>query len=86
MTVRLPIFDCKPDYLPDHGIKYNCYDVKEGDSLKTIGKKLDVEFHEAISNIPASTKKEKGKIIEVIEKGYLLGEKVIRYAKVVVAN
>ena len=52
----------------------------------SIGKKLDTEFHEAISNIPTSKKKEKGKIIEIIEKGYFLGEKVIRYAKVVVGN
>ena len=50
------------------------------------GKELNTDFHEAITNIPASNKKEKGKIIEVIEKGYLLGEKVLRYAKVVVGN
>ena len=52
----------------------------------TIGKKLDTDFHEAITNIPAPSKKEKGKIIDVIEKGYLLGDKVLRYAKVVVGN
>lgn len=51
-----------------------------------IGKSLDTDFHEAITNIPAPSKKEKGKIIDVIEKGYLLGEKVLRYAKVVVGN
>ncbi len=51
-----------------------------------IGKKLDTDFHEAITNIPASKKADRGKIIDVIEKGYLLGEKVLRYAKVVVAN
>jgi molecular chaperone GrpE len=51
-----------------------------------IGKKLDTDFHEAITNIPAPSKKEKGKVIEVIEKGYLLGDKVLRYAKVVVGN
>jgi molecular chaperone GrpE len=51
-----------------------------------IGKELDTDFHEAITNIPASTDTEKGKIIDVIEKGYLLGDKVLRYAKVVVAN
>ena len=50
------------------------------------GTKLDTNFHEAITNIPATTKKDKGKIIDVIEKGYLLGGKVLRYAKVVVAN
>ena len=51
-----------------------------------IGKKLDTEFHEAITNIPAPSKKLKGKIVDTIEKGYLLGEKVIRYTKVVVGN
>ena len=51
-----------------------------------IGKELDTDFHEAITNIPTENKKEKGKIIDVIEKGYLLSNKVIRYSKVVVAN
>ena len=51
-----------------------------------IGKKLDTDFHEAITNIPAPTDADKGKIMDVIEKGYLLGDKVLRYAKVVVAN
>ena len=51
-----------------------------------IGKELDTDFHEAITNIPAPKESDKGKIIDVIEKGYLLGEKVLRYAKVVVAN
>ena len=51
-----------------------------------IGKILDTDFHEAITNIPAPSKKEKGKVIDVIEKGYLLADKVLRYAKVVVGN
>ena len=51
-----------------------------------IGKELDTDFHEAITNIPAPKESDKGKIIDVIEKGYVLGEKVLRYAKVVVAN
>jgi molecular chaperone GrpE len=51
-----------------------------------IGKKLDTDFHEAITNIPAPSKKEKGKVLDVIEKGYLLADKVLRYAKVVVGN
>lgn len=50
------------------------------------GKTLDTDFHEATANIPAPTKKEKGKIIDVIEKGYLLGGKILRYAKVVIGN
>ena len=51
-----------------------------------IGKELDTNFHEAITNVPAPTDTDKGKIIDIIEKGYLLGDKVLRYAKVVVAN
>ena len=51
-----------------------------------IGEELNTDFHEAITNIPAPTEDMKGKIIDVIEKGYFLNDKVIRYAKVVVAN
>ena len=51
-----------------------------------IGKELDTEFHEAITNIPAPTEDMKGKVIDTVEKGYLLGFKVIRYAKVVVGK
>lgn len=47
---------------------------------------FDPEIHEAITQIPAPDKKLKGKVIEVIEKGYFLGEKVIRFAKVVTGN
>ena len=50
------------------------------------GEVLDTDFHEAITNIPAPSDDMKGKIIDTIEKGYLLGGKVLRYAKVVVAN
>ena len=50
------------------------------------GESLDTDFHEATAHIPASNKKQKGKIIDVIEKGYLLGGKVLRYAKVVVGK
>ena len=62
----------------------------EQKGLKTmedcIGQELNTDFHEAITNIPAPTDNMKGKIIDVIEKGYFLNEKVIRFAKVVVAN
>ena len=51
-----------------------------------IGKVLDTDFHEAITNIPTENKKNKGKIVDVIEKGYLLSSKILRYTKVVVAN
>ena len=51
-----------------------------------VGQVLNTDFHEAITNIPAPSDDMKGKIIDVIEKGYFLNDKVIRYAKVVVAN
>lgn len=51
-----------------------------------IGTELNTDYHEAITNIPAPSDDMKGKIIDVVEKGYFLNEKVIRYAKVVVAN
>lgn len=50
--------------------------VKAGDSF-------DADLHEAITQIPAPTEEMKGKIMDVIEKGYTLGEKIIRYPKVV---
>lgn len=47
------------------------------------GDEFDTEFQEAITQIPAPEEKLKGKVVDVIEPGYQLGEKVIRYAKVV---
>lgn len=48
------------------------------------GSDFDADVHEAITQIPAPKKKLKGKIVDVVEKGYYLGEKVIRFAKVVI--
>lgn len=50
------------------------------------GKDFDVESMEAVTNIPAPSEDLKGKVIDEIERGYLLGEKVLRYAKVVVGE
>lgn len=52
----------------------------------TVGQMFDVETMEAITQIPAPAPEMAGKVIEELEKGYLIGEKVIRYAKVVVAK
>jgi len=49
-----------------------------------IGKNFDSDTQEAITQIPAPTEDMKGKVIDVVEKGYTLGEKVIRYAKVII--
>lgn len=54
--------------------------------MEAIGKDFDPEWHEAITKIPAPEKKLKGKVVDVIEKGYTLQDKVIRYAKVVVGE
>ena len=50
------------------------------------GDEFDAEIHEAITQIPAEDKKMKGKVIDVIESGYKLGEKILRYPKVVVGK
>ncbi len=50
------------------------------------GIEFDSEIHEAITKIPAPEEKLKGKVVDVVEKGYLLNEKVVRYAKVVIGE
>jgi molecular chaperone GrpE len=50
------------------------------------GSDFNADLHEAITQIPAPDEKLKGKIVDVIEKGYLINEKVIRFAKVVVGS
>ncbi len=65
-----------------------------GDFLKTNGIKeieareetFDTDLHEAITKIPAPTEELKGKVVDVIQKGYMLNDKVIRFAKVVVGE
>lgn len=57
--------------------------VKE---IKALHQSFDVDHHEAITKIPAPEEKFKGKVVDVIQKGYTLNEKVIRYAKVVVGE
>ena len=54
-------------------------DVKKGDEF-------NADDHEAVTQIPAPSKDMGGKIIDIIEKGYKLGEKVIRYPKVVIGK
>ncbi|MGX8712453.1 MAG: nucleotide exchange factor GrpE [bacterium] len=49
------------------------------------GEKFDENLHEAITRIPATDEEQKGTVVDVIEKGYYLNDKVLRYAKVVVA-
>jgi len=61
--------------------------TKKGlEAMKTAGTDFDTDFHEALTNIPAPTEELKGKVIDEIEKGYLLSGKVVRFAKVVVGQ
>jgi molecular chaperone GrpE len=63
--------------------------ILEAKGLKPMnsdGEVFDVEIHEAIANVPAPTEEQKGKVIEAVEKGYYLNDKVIRFAKVVVGQ
>lgn len=52
--------------------------------MEAQGETFNADFHESVVQFPAADEKQKGKIIEVLEKGYYLNDKVIRYAKVVV--
>lgn len=65
------------DSLKSQGL--SLVDVKKGDEF-------NADDHEAVTQIPAPTKDMVGKIIDIIEKGYKLGEKVIRYPKVVIGK
>ena len=71
-------------------IKNKFDDILKGNGLveteTKIGDTFDAEIHEAITQIPAQDDNQKGKIIDIVEKGYQLGEKIIRYPKVVVGQ
>jgi molecular chaperone GrpE len=54
--------------------------------LESINTDFDVDKHEAITEIPAPSEDMKGKVIDEVQKGYYLNEKLIRFAKVVVGN
>ena len=54
-------------------------------AMEVMGEKFDESLHEAVTQIPAPAPEQKGTVIDVIEKGYYLNDKVLRYAKVVVA-
>jgi molecular chaperone GrpE len=54
--------------------------------MESNGQDFDAEIHEAITEIPAPTEAMKGKVVDTLEKGYKLKDKMIRYAKVVVGK
>lgn len=54
-------------------------------AMQSIGEDFNTDLHEAVTNIPAGEEKV-GKVVDELEKGYMLNDKVIRYAKVVVGS
>jgi molecular chaperone GrpE len=56
------------------------------EEMNSLGESFNTDFHEAITHIPAPKESDKGKVIDEVQKGYLLNGKVLRFAKVVVAN
>lgn len=54
------------------------------EDIPSVGETFDVDFHDAITNIPSPSEEMKGKVVDEIQKGYRLNGKVIRYSKVVV--
>lgn len=63
-------------FLTRHGVK----------EIATIGEVFDTDCHEALTTVPAPAEEDKDKIVDCIQKGYTLDEKVIRYPKVIVAK
>jgi len=72
----LLIFNKFKEFLKQRGVKE--IEAKEKD--------FDTDLHEAITKIPAPTEELKGKVVDVIEKGYFLNDKVIRFSKVVIGE
>lgn len=64
------------EFLKQNGVK----------EIEAKEQKFDTDLHEAITKIPAPTKELKGKIVDVVQKGYYLNDKVIRFSKVVIGE
>lgn len=56
------------------------------EKMEPVGEVFDTDFHEAVALVPAPSEEQKGKILDCVQTGYKLNEKVIRHAKVVVAQ
>lgn len=54
--------------------------------IEAAGADFDADLHEAVAKFPAPTEEQKGKVIDVVQRGYKLGDKILRYAKVVVGE
>lgn len=69
-----------------HSKLVNTVSSKGLKAMESIGADFDVNHHEAITEIPAPTPEQVGKVIDEVEKGYFLNDKIIRFAKVVVGK
>lgn len=76
----------KEGFLLIHNKFSNILKSKGVNHMESQGQPFDMDLHEAVTNIPVENEDEKGKVVDVIEKGYYLNDKVIRYAKVVVGQ
>jgi molecular chaperone GrpE len=65
---------------------YNILNNRGLKAMESTGEVFDPELHEGITEIPAPDEEMKGKVIDTVEKGYYLGEKIIRHAKVVIGR
>ncbi len=65
---------------------FNTLSQKGLQPMNSMGKEFNTDYNESITNIPAPSKDMIGKVVDVIEKGYLLNGKIIRFAKVVVGS
>ena len=65
---------------------YNVLQAMGLKAMNSTGEKFDAELHEAITEIPVPDENMKGKVIDTLENGYMLNDKIIRHAKVVVGN
>ena len=67
--------------------KFNGFLKQQGvKEIEAVNKEFDTDLHEAITKIPAPSKKLKGKVVDVVQKGYFLNEKVLRFSKVVIGE
>lgn len=70
------IYNKFQEFLKQNGVK----------EIEAKGRNFDTDLHEAITKIPAPTEELKGKIVDVVQKGYYLNDKVIRFSKVVIGE
>lgn len=67
--------------------KFKAYLNQQGvKEVEALNKEFDTDLHEAVTKIHVDNKKKKGKVVDVIEKGYILKDRVIRFAKVVIGE